>query len=121
MTEGNGRSNNTYTNLSKKQLANWARKMRIQPNSIIAFNSGAITKEGLDALADIIKGMKIPNVVLLVVDNINNMRELSEEDMNKLGWFKVESLQKLIMRERLGQEAEKNATPEESANDDIQT
>lgn len=108
---GNGKSVEHHTNLSRKQLANWARKMRIQPDSILAFQSGAITKEGIDSLAEIINKMGIRNVVILIVDDVNNMVSLNEDDMNKLGWFRVETLQRLVLREQMKQAAEADTLP----------
>lgn len=96
----NGKNMRNYTGLSAKQLSRWARKMRIRPNTILAFSSGAITDEGLEQLADAIKKTGTPNVVLLVVKDINNMRELDDDDMAALGWFKVETLRNIVMREK---------------------
>lgn len=83
-------------NLSSAHFGRFARKLNLRPNTILAFNEGCINREGLEELAEAIRDMGVANITLLVVKDVNDMVALSEEDMNKIGWFKVSTLAKML-------------------------
>lgn len=90
-----------------KRNAFWAtvRKMKIQPRSVILFKAGTITIEGLEEFGKAVQTNKIPDVILLVVEDVNEVRALNEQEMNKHGWYKTNTLNKLMLK----REAEKSA------------
>jgi hypothetical protein len=98
-------NNHRDLNIPNSKYGKFVRKMRIEPNMIIAFTQGAITSNGLQALAEEISRTGIPGVTLLVVKDVNDMRNLSEKDMNDLGWFKVDTLKRAIKAAREAPEA----------------
>ena len=83
-------------NASKSKFAKFVRKIRLEPDTILAFTEGTITHEGLINLGDAIQEIGIGGIVLLVVSDIDKIDTLNEDDMNKIGWFKLPALEKIM-------------------------
>lgn len=100
MTANNG-NNGKQISLRKTQAGRMFRKLRIEPQSIIAFSQGTITEKGVDDLAAAINEMGVKGVIILVVEDVNQMRALNETEMNKLGWFHIDSLKNIVARKNV--------------------
>jgi hypothetical protein len=101
----------------KNDFSNYARKMHIQPGSVILFKDGTINREGLEEFGKAIQNIGIPKVILLVVNDVNDVKQLSEEEMNRVGWFRVEALSKMVI-DRSKEISEKADDPGKEVDDD---
>jgi len=107
------------SNVSLRQLTHFCRKLNLKPKSILAFQDGVITYEGLKDLSRSMGEAGIKEVVLLVVKDINDIANLDEATMNKYGWFHLPQLMKKLKVEEQPpeQEQEKSVTLEYKADD----
>lgn len=100
------------SNVSLRQLTHFVRKLNLKPKSILAFQDGAITYEGLKGLSRSMGEAGIKEVVLLVVKDINDIANLDEETMNKFGWFHLPQLMKTLKIDKAKEEEMLQTLPE---------
>jgi len=81
----------------KNDFSSYVRRMKIHSGDTILFKDGTITEAGLKEFAKAVQDIKIDKVVLLVVKDVNDVRNLTEVEMNKSGWFRIEALSKIVM------------------------
>lgn len=80
------------------KLGSIVRKMRLQSNSVVIVKAGselAQTKT-LQTIADSLGKTNINNVIILVADNMDDLKVLNPNEMAKHGWFRVDALRKSV-------------------------
>lgn len=98
----------------KNVFARYVRKLNVHSGDVILFRDGSITEEGLKSFGEAINNLKPAprNVILLVVQDVNEVRLISEIEMNKLGWFRIEALSKMVIDRSKGNASGKEETDE---------
>ncbi len=81
----------------KNDFSNYVRKLHIQPGSVIMFKDGTITLKGLEEFGKAVQDIGIQKVILLVVNDVNDVKSMTEGEMNKAGWFRIEALGKMVL------------------------
>jgi hypothetical protein len=86
--------------ISNKDLNKIVRKLRVTNNSVLMVreSSALATKDTISDMAKMFEQIGLKNVVVVVVDEFNHLETVSETEMNKLGWFKIEALRKIVNR-----------------------
>lgn len=84
--------------LGHNRFAGFVRKIRLEPKMILAVNEEVCDKRTADELAAAIRETGVPNVILFVVKDVNQLKTFPEQDMNKLGWFHLASIKKTLLR-----------------------
>lgn len=87
-------------NVSLKTLRTFVRKIRLSPNCVLAIKEGSelAKTDTLEVLSDLIQQEYQGAVIVVVVDDFDSIETISEENMNSLGWFKIESLKRIARK-----------------------
>lgn len=103
--------------VSNKDFARAIKKLRISDNTVVVvkLDSEIGDPKTMEAFADALGRTKLKNVILVSVENIDNVFTLSETEMARYGWFRKETLTKLLnlnKRSKLYGEKEKESDVE---------
>ncbi len=85
--------------VNPKQAKNFVRKMRIASNTILLIKQGSdiADKVIIDNLSRAINEMKISNVLVMVVKDLDgDIAVLDKSIMNKHGWFRLQDINSLL-------------------------
>lgn len=85
-------------NISFRQLSKIARKINLKPNTLLLIKHDTPLADGADILANNISATGIENVIIAVVDDLEDVSALDEKFMNEHGWYRIESLKKIVLR-----------------------
>jgi len=87
-------------NTTSRQGGRLIKKMRIDNNSVIAVKSGTsvATSQALDGIAEAVAKKGLKKVIIVVVDDLDDLTILSEEEMNKQGWYSVQALRMMVAK-----------------------
>ena len=88
--------------LSHRQLNKIVKRLALQPNMVLAIKIGTelANQKTLIELAGAIEQTGIKNVILVAVEDLDNIENVSEITMNKHGWWRIETLTRKIIREQ---------------------
>lgn len=89
--------------MNPKQAKNFVKKMRISSNTILLVKEGSEVADKLviDNLSRAVHEMKIDNVLVLVVKNLDgDIVTLDKSVLNKHGWFRLEDINSLLHTQR---------------------
>ena len=93
-----GENNGVAPQISRRLLRNHLRKIKINNGDVLAVKTGtAVAKENiLIALAEALGKVGKQDVIVVVVDSFTDLSVLDEKEMNGLGWYRVNTLKKMI-------------------------
>lgn len=88
--------------LSLRYMGNKFRKFGLKSNTLILVKSGtALTVDGnLERMIDVLGKTGLDNIVVIVVDDLDDVKAIPEEVMNKHGWYRAEGLRNLVLRKK---------------------
>ena len=98
--------------LSGKKVARYLRKLKIQDDSIrlIKSHSPLADKENMAALVEGLKTLGLKRVIVVMVDDINSIRVVSETDMNNAGWYHIKTLKGMLSKANVAEETDEQGT-----------
>lgn len=82
--------------MNTREAAKFVRKYRIDDNCILVVKDKSIISEQREAIGKAIEKAGIKNVILLVVDDMDDVKTLNKLDMNRAGWFRIDDIRRLI-------------------------
>lgn len=93
------------------KLGKIIRSIRVDPGSVIFVQEGIFGPRDLQEIAEGIKDYTgISDFALVVVKDVNQIRNLSETQMNKAGWFRAAKIASMLNSIRANKN---NPKPEE--------
>ncbi len=89
---------NNSNNISCRQLAKLLKKFHINDGDILVLKSktGLANTQTVEDLANALGKMGLKNALVVVVDSFEDMSVLNETEMNKRGWFRFDSIAKMM-------------------------
>jgi hypothetical protein len=92
--------------LSGKNVARYLRKLKIQNDSILLIQSRSplADNENMEALVQGLKVLGLTRVVVGIVEDINDIRVVSEADMNNAGWYHINTLKGMLNKAKAAEE-----------------
>lgn len=84
------------------------RKLRIDDNCIVVVKNETPLAEAVDELVAAIHASGVKGVVVVTVNDFDDVKTLKEEDMNQVGWYKVETLANRILRAKNNDQEREN-------------
>lgn len=87
----------TNSNLSCRQMARLLKKFKINNGDILAlrFKSSIASMKSIEEVTDALGKLGI-NALVVVVESFDDLTVLNETDMAKQGWYRLDSLSKLM-------------------------
>lgn len=85
---------------SMRYIGKFVRKLKLFDGCVLVIKNGTplTESENIDALGKMIEETSVKDVLILVVDELDQIAVLSENQMNTLGWYRVETLRGKILR-----------------------
>ena len=98
--------------LSGKKVARYLRKLKIQDDSILLIkgHSPLADKGNMEALVEGLKVLGLKRVIVVMVDDINSIRVVSETDMNNAGWYHIKTLKGMLGKAKAMEETDEQST-----------
>lgn len=86
--------------VSLKTLKTLVRKMRLENRSVLLIKAGSALDDPdvLNQLSHVIAGTNLKDIVIVTTGDFEDVKSLPEEMMNKVGWYRVESLRSKVLR-----------------------
>lgn len=80
------------------KLGNIVKKLRLDNNCLVILKTGSAlaTYEALQGLNEVLSHTSLQNVILVVADNLDDAFVTHEKELNKLGWYHISALNKMI-------------------------
>ena len=96
--------------LSIRTAAKLLRKFKVVDGDVLLVKSDSelSSDDNMRALASGLKIIEHANTIILLVDEFDDIKTVSETHMNKYGWYRIETLQKQVLKV-----AKKNEAKEE--------
>ena len=96
--------------LSIRTAAKLLRKFKVVDGDVLLVKSDSelSSDDNMRALASGLKILEHANTIILIVDEFDDIKTVGEEHMNKYGWYRIETLQKQVLKV-----AKKNEAKEE--------
>lgn len=87
---------------SIRNIARTMRKMHIANGDVILVKMGTnfAKKEHIEDFVKAGGKMGLDKVVIMVVDELDDIRKLDEKEMNKYGWYKMDSLVNRVIKDK---------------------
>lgn len=82
--------------MNTREAAKFVRKFRIDDNCILVVKDGSIISEQRERVGKAIEKAGIKNVILLVVDDMDDVKVFNKLEMNRLGWFRLDEVRRLV-------------------------
>ena len=97
--------------LSIRQAAKLMKKFKIADGDVVLVksNSDLSNDENMRALAGGIKIMGHTHTIILIVDEFDDIKSVPEENMNRYGWFRINTLRKIIKQAAEEKQSEESA------------
>ena len=98
--------------LSGKKVARYLRKLKIRDDSILLIKSHSPLADSgnMDALVRGLKTLGLRRVIVVIVEDINAIKAVSEADMNNAGWYHVKTLKGMLDRAQGADETDEQST-----------
>jgi hypothetical protein len=87
--------------LSVRQMNKVVRRLRLRNNDVVLVKSGTdmTSKDNMDALANSIGNSGLDGIILVVVDDMGDIDNISEKEMAEHGWVKIgKAVSKMIVK-----------------------
>lgn len=87
---------------SLRMLNKVIKRLKLMPNTVLVIEKGCAldAPEILNGLALAIERTNVENVIIVTTGDLDDIKALQEPEMNRLGWWRIETLQKKILRKR---------------------
>ncbi len=84
--------------MSRRLLCKHLQKINLHDGDVLAVKASSQTakKEILEGIVKALERIGRKNIILVVVDDMRDLSVLDEKEMAKHGWFRVQTLQKLV-------------------------
>jgi hypothetical protein len=89
-------TNQSSSQISVRQMARLLKKFSVKSGDILAIKhlSENANKEAIEKILRALEQNSI-NALVIVVNDFDDMKVLNDTEMNKRGWFRLDSLKKL--------------------------
>ena len=95
------------------KAAKLVRKLKLSDNCVLLIkNSDALATAEIEDIGNAIKALHI-NAVIMVVDDLDNIRALPQVEMQRYGWYRVEYLMNKVLRKKEEKKDDSGTEPEE--------
>jgi hypothetical protein len=84
--------------MNVKEMKQFIRKFRISSDTVILVRQGCALadKMTLNSFEQVVKEMGLKNVLVIVVEALDDVTVLQHLDMNRLGWYRMTDVQRLV-------------------------
>lgn len=91
--------------MNAKEMRQFIRKFRISSDTIILVKQGCALadKMTMNAFENVVKEMGLKNVLIIVVENFDDVTVLNQLDMNRLGWYRLSAVRRLVSPREKGE------------------
>jgi hypothetical protein len=96
--------------MNVKELKQFIKKFRIDNDTVILVKQGSALadKMTLESFEQVVKQMGLKNVLVIVVDDLDDAQVFNKLDMNRLGWYRLHDVRRLVSPKREEKEVESN-------------
>jgi hypothetical protein len=101
------------------KLGKIIRSIPVWSNTVIFANEGVFGERNIEQILEgLHKETGVRNLCVCVVKDVNDIRHLSEEQMNQLGWFRIAQIRQIQDQLRKGKQEQKTNEDENEDADD---
>ena len=88
--------------MNVKEQKQFIKKFRIASDSILLVKQGCALadKMTLNTFGETVKDMGLKNVLVIVVEDLDDVSIFNRVDMNRLGWYRLNDVNRLISPRR---------------------
>jgi hypothetical protein len=96
--------------MNVKEMKQFIRKFRISSDTVILVRQGCALadKMTLNSFEQVVKEMGLKNVLVIVVEALDDATVFDRLDMNRLGWYRLNDVKRLISPKREEKKVEGN-------------
>lgn len=97
----NHRNTPTPEKITNRNLAKVARKLKINNGDVLLIKQGTslANEEAITDISHAASKIGLEKCIIIVVDDFDSLKAINETDMNKMGWFRINTLRKLIHKD----------------------
>lgn len=92
--------------LTNAEIRRALKKMRVSSGDVILLKQGTKLAEieSIEQMMELLKQSGRKDIVVIVVDDMEDIRSIPEREMSQHGWYRRERIQSLILRKKPAEE-----------------
>lgn len=95
------------------KAAKLIKKLKLSDNSVILLKKDELALGGIEEIKNALERTTLKNILVLVVDDLENVRALPQIEMQRYGWYRVEYLMDKVLRKKKEESNAESTEPTE--------